>query len=418
MNKEKDLIIFSNGPGEVSTWVLPVIDAVQKRSDLADHYRVILIIHPCQFGSGTEHRVAKHFPGIEYVIMPCEYVRILIFGMKKKYDFNKEGLIFSLGGDLMHPVLFRRRIKGRHTLYAYTNNTGWEKHYEKIFVRNEYVKNKFLQRNVPARKIIMTGDLVYSSLKLLNKRHEVRKFAGLLKDERMIAFMPGSREFEVKYMVPVFLKVIDDLTRKVQGLKSFILKSPYISYDLFKKALSYGGKIKEAESIPGTLKQSSNGCGYSVEYSGGQTVRILDGGLDYWGNGIDFAVTLPGTNTIQLAYRKIPALVVAPMNKPEVIPVEGAIGLLKWVPWIGKFILKKAAVHYSKKFLFASLPNIYSNEEVLPELFGVIRTEDITEKVIDIFERGEEKEIKKRLSILEMKHDPAEILLKEVWGEQ
>jgi lipid-A-disaccharide synthase len=303
MSGKKDLIIFSNGPGEVSTWVLPIIDAFRKRKGLAAQYRIVLIIHPDQFGSGTEHEVAGKFNGVSRVIRPREYMKLLITGLgKKNLSFKKQGVIFSLGGNLMHPVLFRKRIRGKHLLYAYTNNTGWERYFERIFVRNDYVRNKFVLRGVPENKVMVTGDLVYSSLKGLNNRDEIREELHLSLNERMVVFMPGSRKFEARYMVPIFLKVIDDITESVEHLKIFILKSPYISYEFIREALLSGGKIKEAESMSGEMKTDARNGRFCIEFADGKIVQILDKGLEYWGSGIDFAVTLPGTNTIQRCY--------------------------------------------------------------------------------------------------------------------
>jgi len=417
IEKRKDLIIFTNGPGEVSTWVIPVVEWIKSRENLRNAYRVILVIHPCQFASGTEHIVAKSLYGIELVINPGDYLKIILTGYKRKrYFFSKEGIIFSLGGDLMHPVLFKKRLKGRHKLYAYTNNCGWERHYEKIFVRNDYIRNKFLDRGVSQDKIKIVGDLVYSSLKFENNREEVRSRLNISDDEKSLVFMPGSRDFEVNNMLPVFLKVIDELTDKIKNVKVFILKSPYVSYELLEKALLNGGNIKEAETISGKLKTSDIDNHHFIEFSRNKSIVILEGGLDYWGMGIDFAVTLPGTNTIQLAYRKIPALVISPLNKPEVIPIEGISGILKWIPLIGQVMLKVAVKKYVKKFPFASLPNIYEDEEVFPELFGVIKTNDITKRLIEIFEEKEYENIKKKLSRFVFKENPVDLIGKEVWG--
>jgi hypothetical protein len=418
VDKKEDMIIFSNGPGEVSTWVLPVLEEVVRRQDLVSRYRIILIIHPCQFASGAEHIVAKNYDGLEAVIKPSEYLKILFTGIgKRTYSFARDGIMFSLGGDLMHPIIFRRRIKGKHTLYAYTNNPGWEKYYEKIFVRSDYIKEKFLKHGCPKEKVIVTGDLVFDSLKSFKSRSEIRKSLELKRSERMIVFMPGSRDFEVKYMLPIFLKVIDDLTEKWDDVKPFILKSPFVSCSMIERALSLGGKIKEIESLQGVLGGFSDEVGPKIVLAKGKYVQVLEGGLELWGEGIDFAVTLPGTNTVQLAYREIPSLVVAPMNKPEVIPIEGIFGLLKWVPFIGKPVLKRAVLRYIDKFPFAALPNIYENEEILPELFGVIKTADITEKINEIIENRMDKKIRKRLLHFKPHSDPVGIIVEEVWGK-
>ncbi len=414
MAEKEDLIIFSNGPGEVSTWVLPIVESIRKRSELAGRYNITLIMHPCQFGSGTEHKVAGDFEGVDKTVTPGQYIKMLFFGAGT-YSFSRKGVVFSLGGDLLHPVLFHRRIRGKYTLYAYSQNTGYEKHYERIFVRNGYVRDKYLKRGVPPDRVVIAGDLVYSSLSYLLDRDAARKEAGVTNGENMVVFMPGSRDFEVKYMLPVFLKVMDGLTERIPNVRVFILKSPYISYKLIERSLEMGGRIREAESLPGALKR---GDGWEIEYAGSKKVSILEGGLERWGKGVDFAVTLPGTNTIQLAYRKIPELVVAALNKPDVIPVEGVFGLLKWVPVIGKPVLKRAVLRYAQEFPFAALPNIYAGEEVVPELFGMLQTADITSRLVDIFEKGEEKDIAKRLSKFTPSQDPARLIVNAVWGNE
>jgi len=415
---QEDLIIFSNGPGEISTWVRPVVEAVKKRKILCSRYRVILIVHPCQFSAGTEHLVAAGFGGIQHIIKPREYMKMLITGFgKKRYMFSRRGVIFSLGGDLLHPVLFRKRIRGTHDLYAYTNNPSFGKFYRKIFVRSEYVKEKFLKQGIPEQKIKVTGDLVYSSIRYVEGKNEVRKKLGLKKGEIFCVFLPGSRDFEVIYMLPVFLKVIEDILTMVSDLKVSIIKSPYVSMEIFKKALNLGGKIKEAESSGGKLVQEPSHK-ITIVTDSGVEVRVLEQGLERWGAGIDFAVTLPGTNTIQLAYRKIPALVVAALNKPELIPIEGPAGLLKWVPLIGKPLLKSAVMHYLKRFPFASLPNIYQGKEIYPELFGIVKTRDITEKLSQILKNSLHNEIKKNLSVFSINQDPAEVIIGEIWGDK
>jgi hypothetical protein len=431
-HQREDLVVFSNGPGEVSTWVLPVVEAVRGREDLSRRYRIVLVIHPCQFGSGREHVVAGGFEGVDCVIGPSEYVKMLLTGVGvRKHSFARDGVLFSLGGNLMHPVLFRGRIRGRHRLFAYTNNPGWHGRYERVFVRNEYVRKKFLAGGCEAGKILVTGDLVYSSLKTLKGRSEVRKALGIGSKERMIVFLPGSREFEVKYMLPVFLKVIRDLAGETAGLRFFLLKSPYVNEEFLRSSLAMGGRIREAESLPGELVQldredarpqraehegASAVPAVAVRLPGGKLVPILEGGLEEWGEGVDFAVTLPGTNTVQLAYRGIPALVVAALNKPELIPVEGLAGIVKRIPFIGRRIAAKAVLSYLKGFRFTALPNIYENEELLPELFGVVETRDVTRKLAGILASGEPAVIKKRLERFRFRHNPVDVIVREVWG--
>jgi lipid-A-disaccharide synthase len=407
----KDLIIFSNGPGEISTWVMPVVEALRKRKGFAGRYRIILIIHPCPFGSGTESMVGTHIEGLEHFIGSGEYMKMLLTGFgKKRYGFSREGIIFSLGGDLMHPVLFRRRIKGRHLLYAYSHNTGWEKHYEKIFVRNEYVKNKYLKRGVQEERIMVTGDLVYSSLKYRRDRETVRRELGVKERERLVAFLPGPRDYMTRYVLPVFLKVIDDLDERVQGMKACVMKSPYISCELIEEGLRLGGTIREVESIPGTLLRDDERC--RIRFSSDKTVDVLEGQLEQWGSGIDLAVSLPGTNTIELAYRRVPTLVIAAANKPEIVPMEGPIGMVKWIPLLGKALTRLAVYSYARRYPYTALPSIYTNQEIFPELHGIITTDDITNRLVEMLEGDELERIGERLDIFQLPHNPVDLIVR------
>jgi hypothetical protein len=417
--KDKDLLIFSNSPGEVSTWVAPVVERLAVDKKITAEYRMFLVIHPCQFASGNEPFVAESFPGFERIITPKEYMRHLIRGSwKRSYGIKDEGIILSLGGSLKHPVLFKKRAHAPYPLFAYTNNPelpGREQSYEKIFVRNDWVKDKYVNRGVDPSKIVIVGDLVKSTIKREKERGPVRSELGVSRDQILMAFMPGSRDFEVHYMLPVFLWVIDRLTERIPAIKPFLLKSPYVSPDWIEAALKKGGRIKEGATIGGTLHKTD---GFeSILISKEKKVRILEGGLEAWGEGLDFAVTLPGSNTIQLAYRSIPMLTVMPLNKPDIIPFVGVLAVLKWLPFVGKPLLKKAALKYAGKFRFCSLPNIYQNKKIVPELFGVIKTDDIVDLLVEIIESGEIRNIKQRLSVFSAEEDPAEKIIRYLWGE-
>jgi lipid-A-disaccharide synthase len=415
MTNRKDLLIFSNGPGEVSTWVKPFVEAVKARTDLAAAYRVILLMLPCQFGSGTEYKVGRTIEGIEHVIQKRKFMRMLITGLgKRMYNLSREGIICSLGGNLMYPVLFRRRIKGNHRLFAYSHNPGWEKAYTKIFVRNSYVRGKYLNRGVAEEKLLVTGDLVFSSLKFLRERSEVRSELGIGKREKMVVFLPGSREYMTRHLIPIFLKLIDDVCDRVSGIRPYLLKSPYVSLELIAKSLIVKEEIKGLQAATGTL-HNKDGLIY-IELSSGKRVYILEGQLDYWGRGIDFAVTIPGTNTVQLAYRKIPSLVVAPGNKPEAVPIEGAANFVKYIPFIGKHLLQKVILAYADSFPHTALPNLYMNEEILPEMVGILKTDDITAKIQELLKDEKLAAMREKLSCFQIDTNPVDTILHTIWG--
>ena len=50
----------------------------------------------------------------------------------------------------------------------------------------------------------------------------------------------------------------------------------------------------------------------------------------------DLALTIPGTNTVELSFMGVPMVVTIPLNYPEEIPLEGPAQLLSRVPVLGR----------------------------------------------------------------------------------
>ena len=120
--KTKDLILFSNSPGEVSTWVAPIVRRFTRHPS-TEFFRTFLVIHPCQFASGNEPFVAETFQGVDAVVTPRQYLRCMLGGSwRKRYGLREKGVILSLGGSLKHPVAFKKRACVGYPLYAYANN--------------------------------------------------------------------------------------------------------------------------------------------------------------------------------------------------------------------------------------------------------------------------------------------------------
>ena len=53
-----DLVLVSNGPGELYTWVRPVLAELRRQ---APERRVSISLIPCQFASGHETKIAETF---------------------------------------------------------------------------------------------------------------------------------------------------------------------------------------------------------------------------------------------------------------------------------------------------------------------------------------------------------------------
>ena len=56
-----DILILSNGPGEVTTWVRPVVKALrEKLGHNREQVRISVVLSPCPNASGKEAAIALY----------------------------------------------------------------------------------------------------------------------------------------------------------------------------------------------------------------------------------------------------------------------------------------------------------------------------------------------------------------------
>ena len=104
----------------------------------------------------------------------------------------------------------------------------------------------------------------------------------------------------------------------------------------------------------------------------------------------DIAVTIPGTNTLELGIAGVPSVVLLPLNKPEVIPLEGPGHWLSLLPVVGPS-LKRRAVLLAAPHLPVSLPNNLSGEKLMVELKGALTLKGVLSEVLGLLEDEPER---------------------------
>jgi lipid A disaccharide synthetase len=90
--------------------------------------------------------------------------------------------------------------------------------------------------------------------------------------------------------------------------------------------------------------------------------------------------------------------------------------MVKLIPLAGKLLVRLAIKSYIKRYPLTALPNIYMNEEILPELVGVLETDDITRKIQELLTGEDLAKIGERLSCFQFDTNPVDIIVREVWG--
>ncbi|MGL5878478.1 MAG: lipid-A-disaccharide synthase, partial [Xenococcaceae cyanobacterium] len=86
-----DLLVLSNGPGEVTTWVRPVVRALrQKFGNDPSKVRISVVLSPCPNATGTEAKIALSYPEVDRVQAAEHFFNFLLWGKTaENWDWRK-----------------------------------------------------------------------------------------------------------------------------------------------------------------------------------------------------------------------------------------------------------------------------------------------------------------------------------------
>lgn len=315
-----DIVLVANSPGELSALVKPMAEAIAQKIKAA---RIILVLTPCQYTSGKEIEYVQGIKQIQEVISSADYKKWIIFNQKPKINFEKKGVVVYLGGDLAHAMLVAKKLK--FTAFAYVQERiAWKKFYKLFFVPDEATYAKRAKDPVLKNKIKVVGNLMLDSVSDLKPWSP---------EKNVITFMPGSRAWQIQYMTNLYEKIMGEMKIEIPDLKFQVVTSPFES----------AKPIGEAKIIS-----------FAEAYNS------------------ELVITIPGTNTARLAARGIPMLVVFPLDKVEVIPLEGAAHYIGMLPYFGTKFKKLFAHILNQKTKFFALPNIKAGKEIVTEIRGKV----------------------------------------------
>ncbi|MCY7392379.1 MAG: lipid-A-disaccharide synthase, partial [Leptolyngbyaceae cyanobacterium CAN_BIN12] len=120
MNQPIDILILSNGPGELATWVHPVVRELRRQlGNDRDQVRISVVLSPCANASGQEGAIAHSFAEIDRVQEAAQFFPFLLWGKTQdQWDWRPKGVVLFLGGDQFFPVVIGKRLGYRTVIYA------------------------------------------------------------------------------------------------------------------------------------------------------------------------------------------------------------------------------------------------------------------------------------------------------------
>ncbi len=361
------VILATNGPGELYAWVAPLVQVLRSSQP---GWQLWVVLLPCQFATGNEARMAQTLP-IDGVVATAAFWELLTSKGKSVGLTDAQGIVLSLGGNTRLAL----RLGGAlgYGVYRYSYVPFWHRGLRKLFVHDDAALAKAARLGAPASRLELVGNLAADAV----AQAETLPKAG----NPHIYLNMGSRDRFSVFLIPFMLALADELGQRYPQA-SFVWP---LSRLLSEKAVEDGISGLERHILDGLVSRRE---GNTVLTPAGVRVDIIPEEQRYAHmRAADLAVTIPGTNTLELGIAGVPAVVLVPMHKPENIPLEGAGHWLGLIPGIGKY-LKRYAVRAFIEGLKqpTSLPNRLSGENLMLELTGTFSRAEVVSSLCKLLD--------------------------------
>lgn len=385
-----DILILSNGPGEVTTWVRPVVSALrQQLGNNRSLVRISVILSPCPNGTGKEVAIAKSYAEVDRVQSSEHFLPFLLQGKTaENWHWHKQGVVLFLGGDQFFCVVIGKRLGYRTVVYA-----EWEARWQGWIDQFAVMKPEVVAKSSPdyAKKFTVVGDLM-ADVKSVDLDQQKTELIGLL---------PGSKSAKLLQGVPLTLAIAQYIHQARPQTRFVIPVAPTL--DCFTLARfadpQYNSLIKQLGWGEAQLVMPDDDNERPLlKTSEGLTVELWQSfpAHDLLSQ-CSLCLTTVGANTAELGALAVPMIVLLPTQQLDAMRAwDGLPGLLARLPGVGQsfatlinFIIIKRVL--SKKHLFA-WPNIWAKQQIVPELLGKLEPFDVAQMALDYLKHPEKLE--------------------------
>lgn len=382
-----DIVIFSNGPGEIVTWVRPVVRELRKQlgRDRA-LVRISIILSPCAHRTGQEAKIARSYSEVDRVHEPQYFISLMLLGKTaENWDWRKRGVILFLGGDQLYPNILGKRLGYATVIYV-----EWKARWYR-WVHQFAVTKPEIVASLPRKyrhKCTVVGDLI-ADVALENKSFPSHS------NSELIGLLPGSKVAKLSQGVPLALAIAQSL-HSLRPTTRFILPvAPSLDLStlarfanpqfnpLIAKLGGVSAKLHDVQNRPYFITSE----GVKIElYTAFPAYSIL--------SQCHLCLTTVGANTAELAALTVPMIVLLPTYQLDAMRAWGGIaGILANLPGMGKMFAKGINWLFLKQGQSLALPNIWAKEEIVPELVGQLQPEEIAQQVLYFLDHPETLQI-------------------------
>ena len=395
-----DILILSNGPGEVTTWVRPVVQALrQKLGHDRTHVRISVILSPCPNASGKEAAIAQSFSEVDRVQPPEYFWQFLLWGKTfENWDWRDRGVVVFLGGDQFFPVAISKRLGYRTVVYA-----EWEARWYGLIDRFGVMKPEVAAR-VPqkyAHKFTVVGDLMVEAgsglvtdvtdelsvgLKDNLSATSVTKSAAT----ELIALLPGSKAAKLMQGVPLTLASAQYIHARRPQTKFVIPVAPTLDLQTL-------ASFADPQKNP-FVQTFGNPAAILVESEHPILKTVTGLCVELWTqtpaydllSQCSLCLTTVGANTAELGALAVPMIIMLPTQQLDAMRSwDGLPGLLANLPLVGSGFAKLINWLFLRRKGLLAWPNIWAQEMVVPELVGKLQPQDVGSMALDFLTHPE-----------------------------
>jgi lipid-A-disaccharide synthase len=372
-----DILLLSNGPGEVITWVRPVVQALrQQAAEQSDpsHFRISLVLSPCPNASGREVEIARSYPEIDRVQGAAHFLPFLIWGKTaENWQWSQRGIVVFLGGDQFFPVVIGKRLGYKILIYGEWE-TRWHRWVDRFAVMKPALVCQAPRRYVD--KFTVVGDLMADVTSAQLSQATSRRLVGLL---------PGSKPAKLAQGVPLALAIAEQVRQRYPDTEFVIPVAPTLD-------LSMLARFADPDHNP-LLTHFGDVAGELIWQADQPYLRTRQGvEIQLWLDSpahdllvqCDLCLTTVGANTAELGALAVPMIVLIPTQQLDAMRAwDGLPGLLANLPGVGSAFAKLINGWFLKQNRLLAWPNIWAGEAIVPELVGQLQPQQVAMLVVD-----------------------------------
>jgi lipid-A-disaccharide synthase len=414
-----DILILSNGPGEVATWVRPVVRELRRQLGFdRSEVRISVVLSPCPHATGKEAAIAGSYPEVDRVQEPQHFWPFLLWGKTaENWDWRDRGAVVFLGGDQVFPAVIGHRLGYRTVVYA-----EWEARWHRWIDRFAVMKPEIVcnARQKYAGKFAVVGDLMADVVLDAGNSPPTQLGAEL------IGLLPGSKPAKLAQGVPFCLTIAEKVREARPQTRFVIPVAPTLDlatlarfanpqHNPLIQKLGWGsaelvmpeGEIRSPQP---PLKRGAAELATGLSLEAIENPKLVTpAGLEVelWTQTPAYnllsqcrlCLTTVGANTAELGSLAVPMIVLIPMQQRDAMRAwDGIPGLLANLPGVGSLFagaINSLVIRQGRLFAW---PNIWAKQEIVPELVGELQPADVAQMVIDFLEHPEKlEEIRSRL---------------------